>query len=1171
MSGDASDQRLEAILHTYLQAVDRGERPDRQALLDANPDLRDALAEYLADASKLDRLAKSLDTLSFAGETTPAADPVTIRYFGDYELQSEIARGSMGVVYKAFQIPLRRVVALKMILKGQLASAEDVRRFRQEAEAAANLDHPNIVPIYEVGEHEGQQYYSMKLIANVVPETPARSRDAQRKMARTLAKVARGVHHAHQRGILHRDLKPSNILIDPDGEPHVADFGLAKRVDVPLEAGQDATRSGLIVGTPAYMAPEQARADKQLTTAVDVYSLGAILYGWLAGRPPFRGEDAMATLMKAATDEPPPLRRANRAVDRDLETICLRCLEKDPARRYGSAEALAEDLDRWHRGEPIVARPITLAERVVKWARRRPAAAALVAVCVCAAIAVAASAVVGYRALEDKVRAERDTAEQREKSFAELQEEQTRTKAALDAEQATAYAGRIAFAHAEWRSNDLQSAREIHAKALAARRGWEWHYLDRVLHSEIQTIRLGDDLKVTAVAISPNGTIAASGLAVPARKTQGDPVDATCDIRFWNVDDGKPLEPIRGLSQTFSSLALSESGQRTTLLGFSPSPDRDQAIVWDVGSRKEIFRATAAKGYCIYDGSLNAAGSTLAINHKNNNGNNYKDSYTLIYDVGAKKDLVKIPCRAGKIALSPDGSLLADSDDGVVAIRNSKTGELVRSCVRRPNYVTKIVFSPDGSLIAAPGDSTDVGPALAIWVWMVAERDLVARFVGHSSPTDCCYSDLQVVFNQTGDLCASSSGGFIRIWQSTSGLQLFAIPVGRISVDSLAFLQDGVRLAAALGKDGPSPVVKVWNFADNPEYSVLDNMTRETISLRNDGRQVAAICPIVEHNDPIGAWSVLDGSPIQLPPTKRPAGGLWAEAAFCRTGEVRGLLTTKDGRFEVWNLSTGAKLCTLAGQHQANRFHHGRDLSADGECVLICDGDPDRAVKVFDAASGAVTSTLENVKFDSPRNPNATSMWAGAAEFSRHGRLVICRSRHPGSGDSYDALHFFDRATGKQLWFRQAISPSYALSEDDRLLAAFLSEGRMGVWDIETGTLLCQFADNGRPLAFRADGKILATSTSIRKIDGSLVCRLTPQAAGVAAFVPGANRLAAVADGAVRFWDTAIGQQTLVLRDDVSGRSSDIRFTPDGNRLVTLGLGDQIRVYNATPRTQAVP
>jgi serine/threonine-protein kinase len=259
----------------------------------------------------------------------------------------------MGVVFQARQLSLNRLVALKMIPPNRVATETDVQRFRIEAEAAALLDHAHIVPIYEIGEHEGQHYFSMRIIdgGSLAQAIPRFVKDP-RAAAELVATVARAVHFAHQRGILHRDLKPANILLDRDGQPHVTDFGLAKRVD----ADSKLTESGVVMGTPSYMAPEQAAGqNRNLTTAADVYALGAILYELLTGQPPFRGDSVMATLLQVVEQDPQRPRSRNPGINRDLESICLKCLEKDPQKRYSTAEGLAEDLEAFLRGEPVLA------------------------------------------------------------------------------------------------------------------------------------------------------------------------------------------------------------------------------------------------------------------------------------------------------------------------------------------------------------------------------------------------------------------------------------------------------------------------------------------------------------------------------------------------------------------------------------------------------------------------------------------------------------------------------------------------------------------------------------------------------------------------------------------------------------------------------------------------
>jgi len=333
-----------------------------------------------------------LDTELVNDAEVPSASPSGLR-LGDYELGAELGRGAMGVVYRARQPRLKRDVAVKVILASRFVGEAARKRFLVEAEFAAQLDHPNIVPIHEVGETEDGPFYAMKLIEDGTlaerVSNPQFQISDPLAVAGLVAKIARAVHHAHQRGILHRDLKPGNILLDAQGEPHIADFGLARQ----LGADSSLTVTGSSLGTPAYMSPEQVRGDKSITTASDVWSLGAILYHLLAGRPPFEGATSMEVMRKVMESDPAPpskcevrgekgevVRRLSPLTSYfspDLETICLKCLEKDPAHRFASALALAEDLERWLKHEPIRARPSTPGERLVKWARRRPAIAAL--------------------------------------------------------------------------------------------------------------------------------------------------------------------------------------------------------------------------------------------------------------------------------------------------------------------------------------------------------------------------------------------------------------------------------------------------------------------------------------------------------------------------------------------------------------------------------------------------------------------------------------------------------------------------------------------------------------------------------------------------------------------------------------------------------------------------
>jgi tRNA A-37 threonylcarbamoyl transferase component Bud32 len=357
-----NDQRLAHILSEVTDRMRRGESPELKALQQQYPDLAGDLQEIWPALVLAEELAQpspdheEQTSAPVPGSPSPenSAPSSLPRAFGDYELLEEIGRGGMGVVYKARQKSLNRIVALKMVLRGELASASDLARFRAEAESAARLEHPNIVPVYDVGECDGQAFFTMKYVEG----TTLRQKSAQgplppRDAARYLAAICRAIDFAHQRGILHRDLKPSNVLIDRDDRPLVADFGLAKRV----EGGSSLTGTGHILGTPSYMAPEQAAGSRgRLSPATDVYSLGTILYELLTGRPPFQAASPVDTLMLVLEQDPFLPRLLNRNIDRELEMICLKCLQKPADLRYPSAAQLANDLEAYLNGEPVSAR-----------------------------------------------------------------------------------------------------------------------------------------------------------------------------------------------------------------------------------------------------------------------------------------------------------------------------------------------------------------------------------------------------------------------------------------------------------------------------------------------------------------------------------------------------------------------------------------------------------------------------------------------------------------------------------------------------------------------------------------------------------------------------------------------------------------------------------------------
>jgi WD40 repeat protein/tRNA A-37 threonylcarbamoyl transferase component Bud32/Tfp pilus assembly protein PilF len=668
-----------------------------------------------------------------AAGAAPGERARTLPKIPGYDVLGEIGRGGMGVVYKARQHPLNRIVALKMVLAGSLARPEEGVRFLQEAELVARLQHPNIVAVYEVGSDPDCSYLVLEFIDGPSlaqkcggnPQPPAEA-------ARLVEVLAGAVHEAHQCGIVHRDLKPGNILLTADGVPKIADFGLAKQVEV--ETGL--TRTGAVVGTPAYMAPEQAEGKpRAVGPAADVYSLGAILYQLLTGRPPFEGGTAVETMHRVMNDEPVAVRSLQRGVPRDLETICLKCLQKAPQRRYGSAAALAEDLRRFQAGEPIAARPVGTLERTWRWVRRNPGWAATAAGAVGLLLLIAISSVVAAVWFAEErgkaVAAEKDANAQRQDAEANLKR----------AEQAERDRG------------------EAWARRFGRRVGQRFQSLAAL--TEAARIRRDDrlrDLAIVALTL-PDVRPAPDGEPFPP-EIKGVTFDAgyrlyaeadTTGIRVRRVADHQVVHSLKDKLPAGGGFALSPDGQFLAIFG--PGGFLRVHRLQD-GRLVPLEKPSPSMSYAFHPD-----GRQLAVAQGN---------LLAMYDLTTGKELKRwvLPARAYTLAFDPAGRRVAVGDvQGPNAhVLDTTSGRVSPLSVGTVSEQV-VAWHPDGERLAISG-----GGEGRIQIWDVAAGRKLAILEGHVQQV------VALSFHPTGRLLASDSwDGSVRLWEPGTGREVLQL------------------------------------------------------------------------------------------------------------------------------------------------------------------------------------------------------------------------------------------------------------------------------------------------------------------------------------------------------------------------------------------------------------
>lgn len=762
--------RLHGIIAECLKRMESGESISLPDIAAKYPEYKTEVTQFFTSYRTFEQLVTPL-----RGDSQPTASgfdefPTTLEHFAGYEMIEVLGRGGMAVVYKARDPRLNRVVALKMVA---ISSPSAAKRFRLEAQLVATLDHPNIAPIYDVGECDGRPYYTMKLfdggsLANSLANKDRSSEWNHRRAAELTATVARAVHHAHEHGIFHRDLKPANILLDSEGNPHVADFGLARQTT----GKPGATQSGAIVGTPAYMSPEQAMGRKSGFPSADVYSLGAILYELLTRRQVHRATTTIETILHVIECDPVRPRQIDDRIPRDLETICLKCLEREPEKRYRTAAELADDLARWLAGEPIVARPVRMMERLARWARRHPTT-----VWVSAAVATVVLAAVWISTLAIQ-RERTNSAEARLRSEAEA-------RARIEHQN---YFHTITLAARERAFGNPGRAEELLAGCPSHLRGWEWHYLRRQLVGDPEPMRSSSHL--FSLALSPTGRLLAAG-----------GTDGSIDV--WDLELNTPTHISAHNGKQVRGLAFSGDGARFASAGWD-----GRVVLWDAEKRKRIrdweFLDEAGQPLDVFSVAFSPDGQTLAatVGH---------DIRLMNVETGGEYT----PLRGHqnvirRIVFAPNGEeLAAIDDDGRLRIWNLKTQSPRLDLQAHPHLIFDVAYSADGThLVTAGGQFYMHGDAGQVKVWNAGDGSLIREFVAN---TGAYYA--AAFTPDTQRIMAAGEDGRVHIWDYATGEEALALRGHVEAIWGLAVSADGLRMYTA----GGDHLVRTWDATPLPD------------------------------------------------------------------------------------------------------------------------------------------------------------------------------------------------------------------------------------------------------------------------------------------------------------------------------------------------------------------